>query len=81
MAVIVGFAEQQHQNFFEDYEIYIFGERVTPYVKGDVRITIVDRDGFNTATLPLSRYIQTSKAEVYSERYQAVTPSAYIKVR
>lgn len=53
MAVIVNFAEQQHQNFFEDYEIYIFGERVTPYVKGDVRITITDRDGFNTATFDL----------------------------
>ena len=53
MAVIVNFAEQQHQNFFEDYEIYIFGERVTPYVKGDVRITICDRDGFNTASFDL----------------------------
>lgn len=53
MAVIVGFAEQQHQNYFEDYEIYIFGQRVTPFVKGDVRITLVDRDGFNTATFDL----------------------------
>lgn len=53
MAVIVGFAEQQHQNYYEDYEIYIFGERVTPFVKGDVRITITDRDGFNTASFDL----------------------------
>ncbi len=50
---LIQFRERPYQVFFQDFQVWIQGVEVTPWVQGGLTITRANRDGFGTASFTL----------------------------
>lgn len=50
---VLGFVERQHQVMYADFQIYVCGVDVTPWVAGSLSVVLSGRDGMNTASFNL----------------------------